>query len=152
MTRRGKHHGTYAYSKNSQRLEQWLFSDPLYNLEEVFISRSHNQAYFRDNDDLNNLIICKPIGYNLFGLKALQQKGVITLLRPADMDGCFRLLAKRRVDLVMTNSTTALNLIKRYTENPDDFHILPRRSSTPYYLDNLYVVMDLDPIDICWSR
>ena len=126
MTLRGRHHGTYAYSKNNQRLEQWLFSDPLYNLEEVFISRSHNKVNFRDDADLNNLIICKPIGFNLFGLKKLQQQGVITLLRPADMEGCFRLLAKRRVDLVMTNSTTALNLIQRYTEDPNDFHILPK--------------------------
>ncbi|MEH6649585.1 MAG: transporter substrate-binding domain-containing protein [Motiliproteus sp.] len=130
MTLRGRLHGTFAYSKNSQRLKQWFFSEPLYNLEEVFIARSHNQVYFRDNADLDNLIICKPIGYNLFGLKELQQQGVITLLRPADMNGCFRLLAKRRVDLVMTNSTTALNLIKQHTENPDEFHVLPKPFTT----------------------
>lgn len=125
-TLKGRFFGTFAYSKNAEREKLWLFSKPLYNLEEVFIGLATRALKYEADADLGGLRICKPLGYNLFGLKKLQEQGIITLLHPSDMEGCFRLLIKKRVDLVMTNRTTAETLKEKRIDGRGAFQILPK--------------------------
>ncbi|WP_421865965.1 substrate-binding periplasmic protein [Motiliproteus sp.] len=125
-TLRGRFLGTFAYSKNEEREKTWLFSKPLYNLEEVFIGLSGSPLKYESDADLKGLRICKPLGYNLFGLKKLHQQGDIALVHPSDMEGCFRLLSKKRVDLVMTNKTTAETLKRRQIDGKLAFQVLSK--------------------------
>jgi len=110
-TLKGDFFGIYPYSKNDERLKVWNYSLPLYELEEIiFVKKSRNFNYTK-NTDLQDLSICKPIGYNLFGLKKLYDEGLIKLERPPDLDSCFRMLNLDRVDLVITNPNTAWSKI-----------------------------------------
>ncbi|RDE22587.1 hypothetical protein DV711_08335 [Motiliproteus coralliicola] len=126
ITLRGRFMGTFAYSKNEERQKTWVFSKPLYNLEEVFIGLASEPLKYETDSDLDGLRVCKPLGYNLFGLKQLQQDGRIELLHPSDMEGCFRLLTKKRVDLVMTNRTTAEALKSKQVNGRKAFQVLPK--------------------------
>jgi len=110
-TYNGKYYGTYPYSKNKERQRKWHYSQPLYNLQEVFFSKVENNFVYTNNEDLVGLTVCKPIGYNLFNLKKIVDDQTINLIRPPAMRNCFAMLNKGRVDLVMTNETSGFAVL-----------------------------------------
>ena len=65
----GKYLGTFPYSKNNEREKILYFSNPIYELEEQFFTKKSANIIYKQEQDLLNLRICKPLGYNLFGLK-----------------------------------------------------------------------------------
>ena len=103
--------GTFPYSWNAERAEHWRYSAPLYRLQEVFFTLRDRPFEYHRPEDLTGMSICKPIGYNLFGLNELEQQSRITIERPLTLPDCFRMLKGRRVDLVLTNSETARALL-----------------------------------------
>jgi len=110
-TLNGDFYAIYPYSKNPERLKIWHYSEALYELEEIFFRLKGKTFDYTSNSDLQGLTVCKPTGYNLFGLKKLFEEGLIKLERPPDLKSCFRMLNIGRVDLVMTNATTAWSMI-----------------------------------------
>jgi polar amino acid transport system substrate-binding protein len=109
----GKYFGTFAYSKNKKRQEVWHYSKPLYQLQEIFFSQTKKNFSYESKEDLKGLIVCKPIGYNLFNLKKLVDKQFLKIARPPEMKNCFGMLKRGRVDLVMTNKETGLQVISQ---------------------------------------
>jgi len=109
----GKYFGTFAYSKNKERQEVWHYSKPLYQLQEIFFSQTKKNFSYESKEDLKGLIVCKPIGYNLFNLKKLVDKQFVKIERPPNMKNCFGMLKRGRVDLVMTNKETGLQVISQ---------------------------------------
>jgi len=107
-----KYFGTFAYSKNKERQELWYYSKPLYQLQEIFFSLAKRNFTFENEDNLKGLIVCKPIGYNLFNLKKLVDNQFLKIERPPTLKSCFAMLNAGRVDLVMTNKATGLQVIK----------------------------------------
>lgn len=111
----------YPYSVNEERLKVWHFSDNLYELKEVVFSKNKDNFIYRNFESLNDRTICKPIGYNLFDLKSLHDKGLIKLERPPNLRACFLMLNIGRVDLVITNPNTAAAMISSLELKPDTF-------------------------------
>lgn len=111
----------YPYSLSDERLEIWHFSDSLYNLSEIVISKKEKAFVYRDFNSLKDLTICKPIGYNLFDLKSLHEKGLIKIERPPNLKACFLMLNIGRVDLVITNTNTASSMIESLNLEHDIF-------------------------------
>ena len=111
QTLAGKYFGTFAYSKNKERQIEWHYSAALYQLKEVFFSQKKQAFSFETENDLKGLVVCKPIGYNLFGLKKLIASELVSIQRPLDMKQCFAMLKKGRVDLVMTNMAAGLKVL-----------------------------------------
>jgi len=116
----GQYLGTFPYTKNKQREQDLYFSDVIYNLEEYFFALRKANLNYTELKDLTNLTICKPIGYNLFGLKSLVEDKLITLAHPKNMLTCFKMLALGRVDLVLTNPVIGARLINETFTNPSD--------------------------------
>ena len=123
-TLEGEYFGTFAYSKNNERLKTWFYSEPLYTLEEVFIVQGDSTFSFSTDYDLRGKTVCKPAGYNLFGLKKMAESGIIKIEQPPNMKHCFRMLSAGRVDMVMTNSKTAQSLIEAETNNLFKYKVL----------------------------
>ena len=119
-TLNGQYLGTFPYTKNKEREQEVYFSDAMYNLKEYFFALRKANLNYAAPEDLTNLTICKPMGYNLFGLKRLSENKMITLARPKSMIHCFKMLALGRVDLVMTNPIIGTHLIKETFTNPND--------------------------------
>jgi len=117
---------TYPYSKNKERLKVWLFSAPLYDLTEHFFIKRGRPIHYEKNADINGLSICKPIGYNLFGLKELHDKGAISLERPVDLKACFLMLNLGRADIVMTNKVTASRMFEQLQLDSTQFEQLSK--------------------------
>lgn len=109
----GKYLGTFPYSKNKEREKTLYFSEKLYELEEHFFILKNNPIHYDTQNDLAQMKICKPLGYNLFGLKKLAENKVITLSRPKNMELCFKMLRSNHVDMVMTNEITARKYIEK---------------------------------------
>ena len=120
-TMTGKYLGTFPYSKNTEREKTLLFSHPIYELEEHFFTMKDAKVKYESEQDLTNLRICKPLGYNLFGLKKLAQEKTIYLESPKSMGHCFKMLASGRVDMVMTNETTGWTYIEDLFGNRKQF-------------------------------
>jgi polar amino acid transport system substrate-binding protein len=126
-TLNGQYLGTFPYTKNKDREQDAYFSDAMYHLKEYFFALRKANLNYTKPADLTNLTICKPIGYNLFGLKTLFENKIITLARPKSMNHCFKMLALGRVDLVMTNPIIGTRLIKETFTNPNDAIRLEKR-------------------------
>ncbi|GAA3930353.1 substrate-binding periplasmic protein [Litoribacillus peritrichatus] len=124
QTQEGLYLGTFAYSKNKERVKEWFYSEPLYTLKEVFIVQRGSNIHYQSDYDLRGKNVCKPQGYNLFRLKKLAEKGIIIIDQPPNMKHCFRMLGAGRVDMVMTNSETAEALIQSEADNPTEYKIL----------------------------
>jgi len=107
----GKHFGTFAYSKNKERQKIWHYSQPLYQLQEVFFSQTKKNFNYENEVDLKGLIVCKPIGYNLFNLEKLANNQFLKIERPPKMKNCFAMLNAGRINLVMTNKETGMKVI-----------------------------------------
>ncbi|GLS91250.1 hypothetical protein GCM10007916_23190 [Psychromonas marina] len=120
----GKFMGTFPYSKNSEREKTLYFSNVIYELEEHFFAKKSKSISYQKETDLTNLRICKPIGYNLFGLKELEDKGLISIASPINMTLCFKMLSSNRVDLVMTNKIAGWRYIEDLFIDTNEFTML----------------------------
>lgn len=125
-TLKRKYLGTFPYTKNAEREKIWLYSAPLYQLQEHFFSPQKAPFNFTEESQLTGKKICKPNGYNLFGLKKLAQQEKIMLVRPANMDNCFAMVDAGRVDLTMTNETTSKAIIDKLGFDQNRFFMAPR--------------------------
>ncbi|WP_028866264.1 substrate-binding periplasmic protein [Psychromonas aquimarina] len=125
-TMNGQFLGTFPYSKNSEREKILYFSNVMYELQEYFFTKQDFNLNYQSEKDLTGLRICKPIGYNLFGLKKLAEKNVIKLARPKSMGHCFKMLESDRVELVMTNEIAGWKFIEDLFENRNNFKMLEK--------------------------
>ncbi|WDE01519.1 substrate-binding periplasmic protein [Thalassomonas actiniarum] len=94
-TENQKYQATFPYFRNEQRAAAFYFSDPVIFIENVFY---HNQAAEAKSYDKKT--ICLPLGYAKGSLDKLIQTHDMTLIRPASMLQCFKMLAKARVDFL----------------------------------------------------
>ena len=134
-TLHGLYLATFPYTKNKEREQTLYFSDPMYNLKESFFTLSSAHINYQTITDLTNLIICKPLGYNLFGLKALRDNNIIHLAQPKSMRHCFKMLKLGRVDIVMTSKVIAQLLINEIFADKNDVTMLEKSfTKTAHYL------------------
>ena len=117
----GKYSATFPYSKNKEREKTFFYSNPIYELEEHFFTMKSANINYTKTYDLTDLRICKPLGYNLFGLKKLSEDNVISLASPKSMGHCFKMLATKRVDMVLTNEATGWEYVEKLFDNPNQF-------------------------------
>lgn len=122
-TAAGKYFGTFPYSKNAERIENFYYSDPLYIFKQYFFARHETEVDFESGEEMRGLSVCVPVGYSHSGLKELQAEGIITLVRPPDIDSCFRMIAKKRVDLVRVTDLIGWAMIDKLFGNRDDFQM-----------------------------
>ena len=123
----GKYLGTFPYAKNEKRLEQFDYSDPLYEVKLYFFAAEGSDAKFDSPDDLNGKTFCVPLGYNPVKLIAMEEAGTIArLVRPQSLSNCFQMLKKNRVDFVRVNDMIGWSEINKTFGGRDGFRLLER--------------------------
>jgi polar amino acid transport system substrate-binding protein len=109
--REGLYLGTFPYAKTDERLREFLYSEPLYVVREVFYVRRDATIHYAQDKDLTGLTVCRPIGYLLRDIQPLLDAKIVTLQQPPHLENCFRMLENKRVDLVVINETVGKEVV-----------------------------------------
>ncbi len=120
----GKYSGTFPYRKSLARETDFLFSAPVFYLQEVIVTRKKEKRMPENYGDLEDMTICLPDGYAAGkGIEALLKRGEIDLFRPKNMDGCFKAIMYFDKLAIKTHKYLAYYEIRERNLNPDDFNI-----------------------------
>ncbi|WDE07889.1 transporter substrate-binding domain-containing protein [Thalassomonas viridans] len=121
-TENQKYLATFPYFRNEQRAAAFYFSQPVIFVENVFYrQKSAKPATY------NQKTICLPLGYAKGSLSELIAIYDMTLVRPASMLQCFKMLAKGRVDLLACSKRVG----QYFTGNYPQFRTLEVNPSGP---------------------
>ena len=111
MTAQGRYAGSFPWAKNAEREELFLYSEPI-RVERIrFFARLDREL--DQAKSWQGLRLCIPDGWDT---ASLQQQIVdlnLQLVRPNDMENCFRMLAADRVQLAALNQDVAQSLLLR---------------------------------------
>lgn len=94
---------TFPYTRNPEREAQFLYSAPVLEVEEAFFARQDFPARILTPPALQDRRVCRPVGYSLMTLQALQSSVPFEIESPESMSQCFSMLGRGRVDLVFTS-------------------------------------------------
>ncbi len=119
----GKYLGTFPYSKNAEREKSFHYSIPLYRFRQFFFTQADNAFAPNTYEDLRDHKVCVPVGYSLTGFKDLLAEDAITLVRPPDIEFCFQMLAKGRVDVIRVIDIIGWAMIEKLFDHRKDFKI-----------------------------
>ena len=93
---------TFPYSKNAERLEKFLYSDPILPGQVFFFTQADSKLKFGDYADIAGASLCMPLGYNLFPpVEQAVSQGLLTRIEPAAMDNCYLMVEQGRADLTI---------------------------------------------------
>ena len=122
----GEFAGAFPYSKNDERTQAFLYSEPLYTFRETFFVRERATIPYADLQDLRGRRVCVPTGYNLFALEAPVKEGWVQLDRPVDLEACFKMLHAERTDMVMIMEPVGWAVIERVFGGRAGFRVLEK--------------------------
>lgn len=121
----GKYLGTFPYGHNAKREEDFHYSEPLYIFGLYFFARSESDVTFTKDEDLQGQRVCMPIGWNPVRVQKMVDAGIVTMVRPPDLESCFQMLKRKRADLVRVNDISGWRMIERVFGTRDGFRQLP---------------------------
>lgn len=136
-TLHGDYFGTFPYVKTEERETQFLFSDPLFNVDSYFFVQADSEINYTKDEDLTGRKICRPDGWALYRLKDLAEKGNISLEKPTGMDLCFKMLQNKRVDMLLVSESTGWATVDEVFGSRSDFKMLP----TPFSQATFYLMV-----------
>lgn len=98
------------------RCQKFFFSEAMYEVVTSLFVRENAKIRSLRNEEIHGTSLCRPTGYPVFDLdragRNWAKDGKVTLIRPATVDECFRLLDAGTVDgVVMTElvARTSIN-------------------------------------------
>jgi len=102
LARRGRFHATFPYVKNEDRVEKFVFSEPLLTLDLKPFVREGDGPGLAEYDDFDGLLGCLPEGWSTGSarFRDMVESGKVALVRPETMKTCFKLLDLDRADFV----------------------------------------------------
>lgn len=120
----GRYAGTFPYRPTEEREEDFLFSDPVFHLKEVIVSRKPENFHPQNYQELARKTLCLPIGYAPGkAMQALMDNAKIDVFRPKSMDGCFKAISRFHNLIIKTHKYLAYHQLKEKKLNPADFDI-----------------------------
>lgn len=109
----GDYAGTFPYIESEQRLEDYLFSDPLFTVSSYAYVDQSSTINASNPEDLAGLTLCLPEGFaHGQALNSLLESGSITRITPSDMPSCFAMLQSGEADFVKINRYVARELLR----------------------------------------
>jgi len=137
------------------RCQKFFFSDPLYEVFTVLFVKSNSPITFAKDEEILGKTLCQPAGQSTYDLDKGGRNWVkdnkIVLLRPQNIEECFRLLDSGSVsgvvapDLTGKSVTTALGLTDKVKALPrpvaiGTLHLIvpkthPHASTVLYYIN-----------------
>ena len=108
---------TYSLSKpDAFRCTTFFFSEPVADFFVRFYARSDDEFEYREPEDMNGKVLCRPEGYYTFDLdqygREWLRNGLVKVVQPTSPKDCFQLLVEGKVDIVSLNSFLASRNIK----------------------------------------
>lgn len=123
----GKFAAAYPCQKSAIDEKVMLFSEPIYDVYNVFFSEKGAEIEFTSPKKLRGRTVAVVVGYNIDELKEFYQKGYIKIRPCRSLEEAFGLLKKGEVDLVATSQVAGYGLIGTSDEFSDeDFEVLPK--------------------------
>ncbi len=105
---------TFPYAWSEERADLFFYSRPINKVTVRVFQNQERTFKFNSVEDLNGLSYCQPLGYQTEPkLSAMMDEGVLIREEANDMDGCFRMLAAKRVNFVVSNDLVAWEAIVR---------------------------------------
>jgi polar amino acid transport system substrate-binding protein len=143
-TQAGEFIGTFPYIRSTEREAAFLFSDPLYLVDNrVFVLRGSTLRY-REPADLVGKVACNQLGSaHPPALQRLIDSGQIRLETPRALSSCFRMMVAGRVDFVSINELVADEAIREAFGNLDRFSV----SGPPVDRVGLYLMVSRQSAD-----
>jgi polar amino acid transport system substrate-binding protein len=97
------------------RCQKFFFSDPLYEIFEIFYVRNNSAFKFTSDDDVVGKRICLTIDNGVDDLDGDGRNWVkdnkVTLIRPASLQECFRFLDQKALDAVVAPELTGRAIV-----------------------------------------
>jgi polar amino acid transport system substrate-binding protein len=129
---------------DQSRCENFVFSDPFYEIVEAFFSRTDSGlSQVTHYEDFAGRRICRPEGYTTGVLDAAGLTvPAIDLVRPAELEDCFSDLMQGKVDLVAIDAEVGdaalarMGLTGSVEQNPhlttlQSLHVIAHKSNEP---------------------
>ncbi|MDX2102261.1 MAG: transporter substrate-binding domain-containing protein [Alphaproteobacteria bacterium] len=127
MTASGAIDATFPYAETATRLEQMLFSTPIFNVDVSLYYRRTAPILFRQPLDLAPFTLCAPIGYGLSpSIAELAQLDVLTVRETPSPLSCLRQAALGRVDAVVLPRLQVRFLMDRFPNDLQGLTEAPR--------------------------
>lgn len=135
-TLNGTYLGTFPYGRNEEREKHFHYSEPLYRFGQYFFTLANSGIVYESEKDLQGTRICLPQGYNPTVLQQFVDNGTVKLVRPSTMDACFRMLLKKRADIVRVNNFVGWSLVDSVLGQRDNIRMLPKpvRESIEHFI------------------
>lgn len=125
----GEFTATFPYLKDSERLKDFYYSKPLFNILMRGFVKNDSSIKFDSVDDLKGLTVCRPEGYLISDLREWVDKGTLSIRQPKEMSDCFHLLKNGKVDIVSTNEFEAKGVIMKEFGSMEMFKLLDKSFS-----------------------
>ncbi|MEP4546032.1 MAG: transporter substrate-binding domain-containing protein [Saccharospirillum sp.] len=109
----GDYAGTFPYIESQQRLNDYLYSGPLFTVSSYAYVDQSSTINASSPEDLAGLSLCLPEGFaHGPALNPLVESGSITRITPSDMPSCFAMLQSGEADFVKINRYVARELLR----------------------------------------
>ncbi|ASP38088.1 amino acid ABC transporter substrate-binding protein [Bacterioplanes sanyensis] len=138
-TKNGKMDGAFIWSKDEERQQHFLFSDPVITLSTSLFQQVGKSISISGPEDLAGKQVGGIIGYN-YGTEALEESGKLKIQRIAEAEGNFKKLELGRLDIVLEDTDVGAEQVNRLglgdkivanptTINQRDFYLLISKKS-----------------------
>ncbi len=109
----------FPWGETQERHKDFYFSEPIVNMIDFAFVLKRSDLYIRDFKDLEKHSYCNPNGYGDYGMiKKMTEEGRMKRYSPIDMVSCFKMLAQRRVDMVISPTWEARYAINKAQIDP----------------------------------
>lgn len=102
----------FPYIATPEREADFLFSDPLYLLKLRFYVKPDSPYKEGSSGELANAVFCLPAGYEFAGW-ASDRRDELTFVRPRSIAQCYQMMARGRVDVLISNPANVAYLTSR---------------------------------------
>ena len=123
MAQAAEYDGTFPYIRTPEREADFLYSEPLYRVQQHIFSRSNETYEPEQLSALRGKRFCYPLGWQ--PPKALQEmveRGELTRHEPSGLDECARLLLLRRDDFFVADARLGETSLQLSGAARDQFH------------------------------
>lgn len=95
----GRYAATFPYIRTPDRDRDFLFSQPLFDLNGTLFVRRGLSIDLRKPESLRGRILCLPVGWALNGLfESLRTSPLVRVVQPADIGQCIRMIRAGHAD------------------------------------------------------
>jgi polar amino acid transport system substrate-binding protein len=123
-TKKGVFVGTFPYIKTEERLQEFLYSQPITTVyTRIFVTK---ESSIKRLEDLSGQRICIPLGYGVSKEfdELLRHNDFKHEINPVDLEGCLRMMLSGRKDFFIINEINGWTTIQNTFHTKEQFRAL----------------------------